>query len=206
MKKTTFIAILFIASMSINAQSLLGNALSKLADKAGIPTEAVSIAEQLIGTKKVSESSLEGTWVYTQPAVAFESDNLLTQAGGQVASSTVEKKAKEAFNKIGIKEGDLKITFKADKTFIATIGNKKTTGTYNINEATITFTGKMIKKSISANVKLSGNTMQITFKADKLLSFATTVASLSQNTTLSTVSALMKKFKGMQVGMKYKKQ
>ena len=52
------------------------------------------VAKAVVGDKATTQSSLIGTWSYVGPDCQFESDNILTQAGGEVAASKVEEKMK----------------------------------------------------------------------------------------------------------------
>ena len=65
-----------------------------------------------------SNIDMTGTWTFTGSALELESDNLLQQAGGTLASSALEKKLDEQLNKIGIKPGQLSFTFNADSTLL----------------------------------------------------------------------------------------
>jgi hypothetical protein len=62
--------------------------------------------------------------------------------------------------------------------------------------------------SVSGNVKLSGNTLQITFTASKVLSFMNALADKTSSSTTSQIAAvtsLVKNIKGIQIGMKFTK-
>ena len=75
-----------------------------------------NIVAGLLGTDKVNENSIIGTWTYEQPAVVFESQDLLTNVGAMAASSTVEKKVQTYLDKIGFTKGKVTITFNEDNT------------------------------------------------------------------------------------------
>ena len=78
-----------------NANAQLGNILKNVAgtavSKATGNSTAGDVASELIGnllgTSKVSEKSLVGTWTYSQPCVAFESENVLTSLGSSMVST-----------------------------------------------------------------------------------------------------------------------
>lgn len=206
--KIIMLLVALTVTTSVSSQDLK-NVLNKvkgaLGSNAGQTVSAV--IDNVIGTSKVSEKSLAGTWNYSQPAVAFESENALTNIGGSVASSKIEAKLSSIFSKVGITKGKFSITFATDGTFTTTIKSKKIKGVYTLNGATITFAKSAnAKTKINANVKL-GTTLQITFKADKLLQFAQQFGSIAgaASTTLSTITGLAKKYKGMQLGMRYTK-
>lgn len=199
--------VIFAGAMmtSANGQTL-NNILTKISNASGKNGETVSsVLDNLIGTKKVSATSLVGKWVYSKPAVAFESQNALSKVGGSVVSSKMETKLNEIFTKAGIKKGKFSVTFAKDGTFTSVVNNRTMKGVYTLNGSSIVFARTSTAKlKITANVKL-GTTLQITFKADKLLQFVQQFGSVagSSSTTLSTISTLAKNYSGMQVGMHY---
>lgn len=88
------VLVIFAGAMmtSANGQTL-NNILTKISNASGKNGETVSsVLDNLIGTKKVSATSLVGKWVYSKPAVAFESQNALSKVGGSVVSSKMETK------------------------------------------------------------------------------------------------------------------
>ena len=93
-----------------------------------------------------SPANMEGTWTFIGSAIEFESDNILQQAGGSVASAAAESKLNEQLDKIGIKKGVLSFTFKADSTFNVTLNGKKIPGSYTYNQDTKQVELKIVMK------------------------------------------------------------
>ncbi len=162
----------------------------------------------LIGTKTVEQSQLTGTWNYSRPAIAFETTDLLNKIGGAVVSTRIENKIAAILSEHGIKAGILSFTFQKDGTFTSKLNNKAITGTYKLNKANITF-NYANKKSVTANIKQSGNSLQLTFTTDKLLEFLkelnSELAKETSSDTLTTISTLLKAYKGMQLGLQFSK-
>jgi hypothetical protein len=208
LKKTLLLIIAAVTITSANCQtvsSILSNLGNSSKKNSGVVS---SIVDNLVGTKSVSLNSLVGTWTYSKPAVAFESQNALSKIGGSVVSNKIETKLSSIFTKAGISKGKFSITFASDGTFTTTMNNRKISGVYTLSGSTITFSKtKDAKLKVNANVKL-GTTLQITFKANKLLQFAKQFGSLagSASTTLSTVSSLMSNYSGVQIGMHFTKK
>ena len=50
------------------------------------------MVEGLISKSNLSEADLVGSWQYSAPAVAFQSDNLLQKAGGAAAAGVITEK------------------------------------------------------------------------------------------------------------------
>ena len=166
-----------------------------------------SIIGQVLGGAMTNQNSIVGTWVYSEPAVQFESENFLAQAGGSVASAAVVNKIAPYYKKIGITPGAFSITFNQDNSCSYTLKGRTYQGTYSFNASnnTITIQGQILKFP-SAYVTVSLNQMAMTFDSTKLLTIAQGIASASQNSTLSTLSSLSSSFNGMKTGFMFKKQ
>lgn len=196
--------------LSGNAQDLkdILTGIMSSATSSKTATNAKNALGSLIGTKTVSQDQLTGTWNYSRPAIAFETTDLLNKIGGSVVSTKIENKIATILSQYGIKAGILAFTFQKDGTFTSNLNQKAITGTYKLNKANITFTYAN-KRSITANIKQSGNSLQLTFTADKLLAFLKEVnselAKETSNQTLSTISSLLKAYKGMQLGLQFNK-
>ena len=156
-----------------------------------------------------NSGSIVGTWVYNGPSVEFESQNLLAQAGGMVASNQLKNKIAPYYEKIGIKPGAVAMQFNSDNTCIIQIGKNAQTAnyTYNPTSHTLQITGQQLGLSLgTAYATVSGSQMSITFDSTKILNAAQGLASKSGNSTLSTISELSKTFSGMKTGFLFVKQ
>lgn len=170
-----------------NTMSVIGNLISTFAG--GILT---------------NQSSIVGTWTYSKPCVQFESQNLLTQAGGSVAASNMEGRLNGIYSALGIKPGSTKFTFNKNGNMSYTIGGRTMTGTYTFNSAnkTITITTKT-GMQITAYVSVAINQLGLTFDTTKLLQLVGGASSLSSS--LSTISSLASSFNGMKMGFTFTK-
>lgn len=81
-------AMLLISASGVQAQSI-GDLLTGL-------------GKTLVGDKATTAASLKGTWTYTGPACEFESDNLLSKAGGSAVSTKIENKITPVLKKYGV--------------------------------------------------------------------------------------------------------
>ena len=145
-----------------------------------------------------------GTWTYQEPAVAFESDNLLKSAGGTVAASSVESKLNTSLTKYGFTKGVSTIVFGSDNTYTCTAKGKTVSGTYEVSGSTISFKKSGVTAA-KGNIKLSSGVLQITFQSDALLKGVSALGTVSSNSSISTISKLAGSYDGMQVGMKFTK-
>ena len=175
---------------------------------------ANSILGNLLGgllTKGLTEQSLYGTWTYRTPEVRFESENVLSQAGGQVVAANIEKKMANYLSKVGITAGVSTFTFNKDKTFsIQTKGTTVSTGTYTFdaNAKTLTLNGTLGLMNQTCTIGMDGTNLCLLFEADKLLSIANTVGSAlgKANSTIGTVAGVLgSNYKGMKLGFQLSK-
>ncbi|MBO4598349.1 MAG: DUF4923 family protein [Bacteroidaceae bacterium] len=159
-----------------------------------------------VTTPSVSANQLEGTWIFTGSAVQLESDNILKKAAGSAISSQAQKKFDNYLTQAGIKEGNLTFTFKSDGTFDKTIGEKnKASGKYTVSGDKLTLTYDMTGISSTTTVSVSGNEFSMLYDADKVLTGIEFIGSKVNNSTVQTITSLLKEYDGMNLGMKFKK-
>lgn len=193
--------LILTVSTAVSAQdwkSVLGGVVNKV-------EEAVS---------KVNESvSMVGTWKYTAPDCKFESDDLLSKAGGEVAAKKVEEQMSNYLSKLGFNENTVYV-FNADSTYTSTVAGRTVNGTYSYNKDTKEVTlktkiGLKMTAQISTSV-LNGGKMSLLFKADKLMSLAQAVtgavAGKSSNATVSTLNTVLSQYDGLLLGFEMQKQ
>ena len=200
----------FLMPSTMNAQfaDLLNKAKNLFGGSSSTTSTITNVVGNLLGNTKITAQKLEGTWSYTQPCIAFESESTLNDIGGSVASAKIEEKLKAGLDKAGIKEGQMSITFNADKTFYISTGKRQISGTYEVEESDLSLTFKTTKKTIKTNVKLSLGTLQIAMNADKMLQIVNTIATKASaySSSMKTVSTLLSQYKSMYLGLKFKKK
>lgn len=169
-----------------------------------------SLLGGLIGNAvPVTEKSIVGTWIYKSPEVRFESENLLSKAGGEVAAASIEEKLVNIYSMIGIKAGESGFIFNEDKTCTIALGATSINGTYTLDVKT----HEINIKSNTGLIKLKGQayfglgTLSIIFDADKLLSVAQGVAAFTGKGggTLGSLSGVLSSYKGLMLGMELQK-
>ena len=176
----------------------------------------------LLGTDKVNQNSLIGTWNYTRPAVVFESENMLTNVGGMAAGKAAEDKLQTYLDKIGFTAGKVKMTFNEDGTGKVTYGSKNISFQWSVTDSDLTInlasstlskftSGSNLSKytSFKMNCKVNLTNIQLSFKADKLLDFISKIVSAAgtatNNSTISTIAGLANKVDGMYLGLTLEK-
>lgn len=163
-----------------------------------------NVISAVAGDVTTTASSILGNWSYTEPAVQFESDNMLTKAGGAAVAQKVETKLAKYYKVVGIKAGTLKFSFNEDGTCTYGVGSRSLSGTYTFNKEDKTITIKTATGiSVKTYVTVSGSTMSLCFDASKLLTLFTTLG--SKFSALSTITSIASNYDGMKVGFKFSK-
>lgn len=204
MKKNLFkvlaMGVVLMTSTSAMAQINLGNLTKGLGQVLGNDLSSI-----ISGKNNVTTETITGTWSYAEPAVSFESSNLLKQAGGQIAASAIEKKLSAQFTKVGIVPGKFLITFGNDGTFSTQKNGAVTSsGTYTISGSKITFSYLQGTANISGYAQIVGGKLSLSFDSSKLLGVVGKISKYTSG-TLSTLSSLAGSFDGMKTGLAFSK-
>ncbi len=172
-----------------------------------------SILGNMLSTDNVDITSMTGNWKYISPAVKFKSDNVLKQAGGSVASATVENKLASIYKTAGVTT--MTFSAAADSTFIMKVrgitlkGNIENVTDKN-SKANFVFkfkaAGKIKVGQLDGYVtKSAGGTMDLTFDVSKLVSMLKKISSVAGNKSLSAASALLSSYDGVCAGFRLEK-
>ncbi len=202
--KMVALATMMVCSVSASAQSLndiLGGVLSS-GSTDGLVSNLTSVFSS---DKQATENNIIGTWSYTEPAIVFKSDNLIAKAASKIASNKVENKIQEQLSKYGITPGAFSMTFNEDGTFSETLKGKTTRGTWKVQDSKLQLSVIGIK-TISITTQVDGKDMQFVTDATKLLNLFKTLGAKSSNSSIKTVTSLMKSVNGMQAGITLRKQ
>ena len=162
------------------------------------------LLDLVVGSVKLSQTDIIGTWSYVEPACAFTSENLLAKAGGSVAAKTVNEKLLPVYKSLHISSGNTQLTFSENGQFTGKIGGFPMSGTYTFDAAN----GLVKMKSLTtftAHLTRSTQGMNFTFESKKILTLLQTVSALSGNTSLSTIGDISKQFNGVRLGFAMKK-
>lgn len=164
------------------------------------------ILNNVIGSGTFSKQDLcAHTWKYSKPGCAFTSENLLAQAGGEIAANKVEEKLGEYYRKFGFSGSNTYFTFKTDGTFAAKIDGKSWQGNYTFDEKTHAIQMKGLILSMSGYATKTANGISLLFDQKKLLNLIKTIGSLKGNSTLSALGTIANNYDGMRVGFEMTK-
>lgn len=203
MRKIAVMAVMLMCGINANAQLDLGNIIGSVvsgstsSDTSDLISNLTSVFSS---NKQASKNSLVGTWEYSEPAIVFTSDNFLAKAGAKIAANKIESKLQTTLSKYGIKKGSMSITFNEDGTFSEKLAGKSMSGQWSVSNQKLSLTYGGIK-TVNITTQLDGKNLQIVTDATKLLNLTKTLGAKSTNSTISTVTSLMKNVKGMQAGI-----
>ena len=155
--------------------------------------------------KQATTNNIIGTWSYSEPAIMFTSDNLLTKLAAKVAANKLEDKLQSYLTQYGIKPGALVLTFKEDGTCTETLNGKTMKGKWQVKDSKLILTLGGIK-ALQITTQIDGKNMMFVTDATKLLKLFKSVGAKSTNKNIQTVTSLMKNVDGMQAGVSLKKQ
>ena len=164
------------------------------------------ILNNVIGSGTFSKQDLcAHTWKYSKPGCAFTSENLLAQAGGEIAANKVEEKLGEYYSKFGFSSSNTYFTFKTDGTFAAKIDGKSWQGNYTFDEKTHAIQMKGLLLSMSGYATKTTNGISLLFDQKKLLNLIKTMGALKGSSTLSAIGTIANNYDGMRVGFEMTK-
>jgi hypothetical protein len=205
MRRKMIVLLMVMSAFCGTANAQLSDILGKVAGTAS-GNSTLSSLTGIISSKLIpTEKQIIGTWAYQEPAVMFTSDNALKSAAGSVASASVEKKLQTYFSKVGIKKGNLTMTFDENKVFAIKKDTKSVrTGTYAIEGSTVTLTFKGKTKPCKITPQLDNGSLVMVMDATSLKNFMSGIASYVSS--LSTVTTVLNAYDGMKVGIRLSKQ
>ena len=196
--------LMLLAAPNVNAQDLGGILNGVLG---GGQTEDIvsGITSIFSSDKQATTNNIIGTWSYTEPAIIFTSDNLLTKLAAKVAANKLENKLQSYLTQYGIKPGALVLTFNEDGTCTETLNGKTMKGKWQVKDSKLILTLGGIK-ALQITTQIDGKNMMFVTDATKLLKLFKSVGAKSTNKNIQTVTSLMKSVDGMQAGVTLKKQ
>ena len=193
----------FVSASAFDIKDLLNQAGQALEN--GSVTD---IIEGVLSTSNLEVKDLAGVWSSTGSAVAFQSEDLLSQAGGVAMASTLESKINPYFTKYGI-VGSV-ITIQTDGSFSMSL--KKTTLKGKIvkgenNKFILSFEafGKNNLGNVNLYIQKTSTSMDLMFDASKLKTILSSIASLSKKGLGNSLNTFLNSYNGICIGFKMSK-
>lgn len=193
-----------ISAIIITPNTASAQSVSDILSKLG------TVANNVLGSGKITIDDLEGNWTYVEPAVEFKSDNLLKKAGGSVASTTIVDKLRPYYSTVGLDN----MTLAVDSAATFKMALKKISFSGEIvrgeNDGEFVFKFKAIGKisagSLNAYIsKTATGQIKVTFDVSKLISLVNTIASVTGNSSMKSVSSILNSYDGLTAGFVLKK-
>ena len=178
------------------------------AKKTSTVVTLVKIIGSVIGQfyDTTTKKALVGSWVYEEPAIQFESQNLLDKAGGVVASQNVADNITPYFEMLGLKTGDIALDLRKDNTCTFTIGGRKIDGTYEFDDETKKLSLKAgLIPLPTAYLSIVNNQMAMTYDSSVLLGLIKVMGAVDTKSAFASVSKLADSYDGMKTGFTFKK-
>lgn len=204
-----FLSACVIASSTFASASAFD--IKDLINQAGQALEngnVTDIIEGVLSTSNLEVKDLAGVWTSTGSAVAFQSEDLLSQAGGVAMASTLESKINPYFTKYGI-VGSV-ITIQTDGSFSMSL--KRTTLKGKIvkgenNKFILSFEafGKNNLGNINLYIQKTSTSMDLMFDASKLKTILSSIASLSKKGLGNSLNTILNSYNGICIGFKMSK-
>lgn len=180
--------------------NVLGNVLGGVLGGLGSQNTIDGLLGLVIGSVKIQENELYGSWYYAEPACAFTSENLLAKAGGAVAAETCKDKLLPVYNTVGISAQNTQFQFTQDHQFAAKLKGIPLSGTYTYDPSSGTIKLQTMLFSTNAYITRTTSGLGLTFESKNLLKVLQVAAAMSGNSTLQTVGDLSKQFDGVRLG------
>ncbi len=127
-------------------------------------TPEVETPKNVVGNKEVSQKQLVGTWGDPTGVAAYETEELLEQAGGKQTADAIGAGINEVMTRMGV--NDVTVEFLADGTITATSPSGKVEGTYTVEGSTLTVTANGTDFQITANVH--GKKLQLFYPVSRM--------------------------------------
>lgn len=165
-----------------------------------------NIIEGVFSSSDITVDDMLGVWTSDGPAVCFQGEGFLKQAGGIAAASAVETKLAPYYKKYGLDNAVL--TINADHTFV--LKTKKLSlkgnitpsadGTKGVFEFNFTALGSISIGSVTTYVQKTSGSMDVMFDASKLKTLISVVAKFSGMKLAKALSSILDSYDGLCIG------
>lgn len=205
--RITSATLLAAATAAPQATADINDILGKLANGNHSIDNVKNLVNDVIGGN-LEYKDLVGDWKYISPAVTFKSDNIVKKAGGAAASAKIEQELEPYYQKAGL--SNMKVTFNADSSFVMSVKSAPLKGSITVGDnGQYVFNfkafGKIKTGSMTAYATKSGKNVKLTFDVSKLISLIEKISTLSGNSTIKGLSAVLSSYDGVNAGFELQK-
>ena len=154
-------------------------------------SDIISGIVNAVTSTSVEYADLVGNWKYSKPAVTFSSDNLLQNAGGAAASTTIVNKLKPYYTKARL--NNMTLTFGSDSTFVAKTTRLSVSGTVtSLGNGAFQFNIKALGKIPAGSITASCSTIKNAISAGRENTLFTICFILFENFKCAALPAFYK--------------
>ena len=165
-----------------------------------------NLLEGVFSSSSLTLADLCGNWISTGPAVCFQSDNFLKNAGGIAAAAAVESKLDPYFKQYGLTGASLNIdnngAFILKVKGIPLRGTISQTNEKGVFEFNFTAFGSIRLGSVKTYVQKTSSSMDVMFDATKMIEIFQKIANLTGRQSLKAISSILTSYDGLCVGFK----
>ena len=167
-----------------------------------------NLLEGVFSSSNITVADMEGEWTASGPAVCFQSENFLKQAGGKAAAAAIETKLAPYYEQYGLNNAQL--TVNEDGTFTLVTGKIKLNGNITASEGAqkgvfmfnFTILGRQLM-SLTTYVQKTSRSMDVMFDATKLKALMSAIAQFSGMKLAKAVSSILDSYDGLCVGFNF---
>lgn len=205
------VAMIFTCTNMTNAANSgdIKDLLGKLGGGSGSSTTETlgNLLEGVFSSSNITVQDMQGNWTANGPAVAFQGDNFLKQAGGKAAGAALETKLKPYYTKYGLTGAVLTIdeagNFQLKIKKLTLKGTVQETAEKGVFEFHFAVAGKINLGKVKTYVQKTSSTMDVMFDASKLITIIDAVAKYSNISVAKTLSSLLSSYDGLCVGFAF---
>ncbi len=216
-KKIALAAIVCIMSVNMTHAQGLGDLLGGLLGgqqsgqtngSNGLGGTLSNLLEGVFSSSNITVADMEGEWTADGPAVCFQSENFLKQAGGKAAAAAIEAKLAPYYDQYGLTGA--KLTVNQDGTFTLVTGKITLKGNITAAEGkekgVFMFNFSVLGRnlmSLPTYVQKTSTSMDVMFDATKFKKLVTAVAQFTGIKLAQTLGSLLDSYDGLCVGFHF---
>lgn len=188
---------------------LLGGGQQNGQTSGGLGDTLGNLIEGVFSSSNITVADMEGEWTASGPAVCFQSEGFLKQAGGKAAAAAVEAKLAPYYEQYGLNNAQL--TVNEDGTFTLVTGKLRLNGTITpaagkekgVFMFNFTILGQNLM-SLTTYVQKTSRSMDVMFDATKFKKLMSSVAQFSGMSLAKAVSSILDSYEGLCIGFNFK--
>lgn len=157
-------------------------------------------------TTNFTVDDLVGTWKYKSPGISFRGESTLANIGGAAAATAIEEKLAPYYKRSRMTNVTLTVDKSHNFTIKTTYGTFKGTIEKSSQDDMLVFKfnilGTVSIGHVNAMATKSGNQLNITFDASRLINILKKLPKVASNTSFSTVASILDNYDNIYIGFR----